>query len=68
MHWGESQPVAVHLVDIEIDGHRLPGIEVIADDYSDQAILGRNVLNKLILLLDGAAPQTDILDRRPTRF
>ena len=68
MHWGKPQPVAIHLVDIEINGHHLPGIEVVADDYSDQAILGRNVLNKLILLLDGVAQQTDILDRRPTRF
>ncbi len=65
MHWGESNEVAIHLVDLEIAGHLLPNVEVIADDYSNQVLLGRNVLNKLILLLDGPHQQTDILLRRP---
>ncbi len=68
MHWGTPRPVAVHLVDLDIDGHRLPAIEVIADDHDDRVLLGRNVLNKLILLLDGVQKQTDILYRRPLRF
>ena len=31
-HWGESRPVAVYLVDLQVAGTSLPGIEVIADD------------------------------------
>jgi hypothetical protein len=30
--------------------------------------LGRNILNQLILLLDGPGQQTDILERRPSRL
>ncbi len=68
LHWGEADLVAIHLVDLDIAGHRLPGVEVVADDYSNRVLLGRNVLNKLILLLDGPQNQTDILTRRPLRF
>lgn len=68
MHWGAPQDVSIHLVDLKVGGFHLPGIEVVADNYSNQAILGRNVLNKLIILLDGIGQQTDILERRPVRF
>jgi len=65
-HWGESRPVAVHMVDLEIAGQRLPAVEVVADDLGEDVLLGRNVLNKLILLLDGLRVQTDVLTRRQT--
>jgi len=63
-HWGESHPVSVYLVDLEIAGQYLPAIEVVADDQNDDILLGRNVLNKLILLLDGPHAQTDVFNRR----
>jgi predicted aspartyl protease len=63
-HWGELRPAAVYLVDLEVAGHILPGIEVVADDGAGDALLGRNVLNRLILLLDGPAAQADILPKR----
>jgi predicted aspartyl protease len=53
-HLGErSRRVAIHQVDILIDTIRLPNVEVVGDDWSNEIILGRNVLNKLNLLLDG---------------
>ena len=54
-HLGESlHRVSVHRVDIIFFGSlRLPGIEVVGDDWGDQIILGRNVLNMLRLNLDG---------------
>lgn len=54
-HLGESlHRVPVHRVDIILFGSlRLPGIEVVGDDWNDQIILGRNVLNLLRLTLDG---------------
>jgi len=64
-HWGEWRSVAVHLVDLEIAGLRLPAVEVVADDLGEDVLLGRNALNKLILLLDGPRGQTDVLTRRP---
>jgi len=66
-HWGESRPVVVYLVDLQVAGHNLPGIEVIADEYSDAILLGRNVLNRLILLLDGPVQETDVLTARRRR-
>jgi hypothetical protein len=67
MHWGEAEAVSIHLVDLDVAGYRLPAIEVVADDYSGQVLLGRNVLNKLILLLDGPQNRTDVLEKRPVR-
>ena len=66
-HWGEPRTVSVYLVDLEVAGHNLPGIEVIMDDLVTDALLGRNALNRLILLLDGPAGEVDILLTRPRR-
>ena len=66
-HWGESRTVSVHLVDLQVAGHNLPGIEVLADDLMEDVLLGRNVLNRLILLLDGPAGEADVLTKRPGR-
>lgn len=67
-HWGEGRTVGVYLVDLQVAGYNLPGIEVIADDTTEDALLGRNVLNRLVLLLDGPAGQADVLPKRPTRL
>lgn len=64
-HWGERRSIAIYLVDLEVAGHVLPGIEVIGDALSDDVLLGRNVLNRLILLLDGPAGNADILTKPP---
>lgn len=58
----------VYLVDLEVAGQRLPAVEVVADNIGEDVLLGRNVLNRLILLLDGTARTTDVLNRRPARF
>jgi predicted aspartyl protease len=67
-HWGESRRVSVYLVDLDVAGEVLPGVEVVADERSREILLDRNILNRLILLLDGVRGQTDILTRRPVRF
>lgn len=59
-HWGERRGVAVFLVDLEIENQLLPGIEVVGDERGQDILLGRNVLNKLILQLDGPSQQTDV--------
>jgi predicted aspartyl protease len=61
-HLGESlHRVAVHKVDIVLFGSvRLPAVEVVADDWGDGIILGRNVLNELQLHLDGPAEITSV--------
>lgn len=67
-HWGEARIVYVYTVDLEVAGYNFPGVEVIADDKGKEVLLGRNLLNRLILLFDGPRNQTDVLLRRPLRF
>jgi len=54
-HLGERlHRVSVHKVDIVLfDSIRLPNIEVVSDDFGSNIIIGRNLLNKLQLHLDG---------------
>jgi predicted aspartyl protease len=61
-HFGETQPVQLYLVGFEFDNLLTPGIYVVADDKGDEIILGRDVLNKLPLFLDGPERLTDMLD------
>ncbi len=54
---------SVYLVDmIFFDSIHLPAVEVVGDDWGDQIILGRNVLNKLNLNLNGPAQTASVLE------
>jgi hypothetical protein len=72
--WSQRHSTTLYFVDIHLPIGILPGIEITSVDESEQlfeqgeVILGRNVLNKLYLLLDGPNMQTALLDRRPLRF
>ena len=59
---GDRQPVSLYFVDIYIGNLAFPGIRVIADENSQEIVLGRDVLNKLPLFLDGIQQQTTLLD------
>jgi predicted aspartyl protease len=67
-HWGEPRTFKMYVVDLSIGSERLAAVEVVADKQSKEILLGRNVLNKLILLLDGPKGLTDLLLRRPSRL
>jgi predicted aspartyl protease len=60
--WGERRVVDIHFLDMGIGDMRLPCVEIVADDLGDSVILGRNVLNKLVLMLDGPKQVLEILD------
>lgn len=66
-HWGELRSVSVYLVDLSVAGHVLPGVEVVGDELTSDILLGRNVLNRLILLLDGPSGNVDVLPYRTRR-
>lgn len=51
-HRGEWRHVQMFTVDLEIESVCLPAIEVVGAD-GDEIVLGRNVINLLVLLLDG---------------
>lgn len=58
--WGEGRRVLLYLVDVQIGEITLPGIEVVGDEQSDEIILGRDVLNRLRILLDGPSELAEI--------
>lgn len=60
--WAERQAVHLHEVDIRIGESVLPGIDVAGDPNSEEVILGRNVLNRLDLRLEGPKLRTHILE------
>lgn len=51
--WGERRVVNIYYVDVGIGDIRLPFIDVVGDDQGNEVILGRSVLNKLRVLLNG---------------
>ncbi len=59
--FGELQPVRLYLVTVQVENRVLPGIYVVGHTTSDEIILGRDVLNKLPLFLDGPEQQTELL-------
>ena len=67
-HWGETTVVTTYLIDIQLGADTLPGIEVVGDMHGATVLLGRNVINRLLLLIDGPHQSTDLLTRRPSAF
>jgi predicted aspartyl protease len=66
-HWGESTSFITYLVDVRLTTGVLPGVEVVGDPHGDEILLGRNILNTLMLFVDGPKQTTSILTKRPTR-
>jgi hypothetical protein len=61
-HFGELRPVQLYIVGFQIENVTLGSTYVIGDEVGDAIILGRDVLNKLPVFLDGMQAQTDLLD------
>ena len=57
---GKPVPVEFYFVTVQIDQFNLPGIKAVASRSSNEAIIGRDVLNHPIVTLDGIAGQTEI--------
>jgi predicted aspartyl protease len=72
--FSQQQLVTLYLVDIHTDigvfmGYEVIGIGQTDDGFEDEEIiLGRNVLNRLYLFLNGPDSETQLLERRPRRF
>lgn len=59
--WQDRRPVYVYEVDLRIGDMILPAVDVAGDPYSDEVLLGRNVLNRLDLRLEGPGLRTHLL-------
>jgi hypothetical protein len=53
--WGERRRVRLYLVDVRIGEWTLPGVTVVGDERSSELIVGRDVLNRLRVMLNGPA-------------
>ncbi len=60
--WGERRTVFLYLVDVQIHSITLPAIYVVGDELGEDIVLGRDVLNRLRMLLNGPDTLTQILD------
>ncbi len=61
---GENRQVTLYEVDIHLANRVFPSVLVAVNEYSQEIILGRNLLNKLILLLDGTNIESEIFEHR----
>ncbi|MCZ7674389.1 MAG: hypothetical protein M5U34_48285 [Chloroflexi bacterium] len=52
----------LYLTGIQVAGLHLVGLYVVGDDQGEDVILGRDVLNKLPVFLDGLKAYTDVLN------
>ncbi|MCA9974054.1 MAG: hypothetical protein KC425_27770 [Anaerolineales bacterium] len=72
--FSERQLITLYLVDIHLEigvlsGYEVIGVENTVDGFTDEEIiLGRNVLNRLHLFLNGPAAETHLLERPPRKF
>ena len=57
---GIAKRVGLHLVSIRLSTHIIRSVYVVAGDKNTEAILGRDVLNHLVVTLDGPAGVTEI--------
>ena len=57
---GVGMPVELFLVALEIGSITIKGVRVIGDRHNNEFIIGRNVLNQLIVTLNGLAGEVDI--------
>ena len=60
--WGESHQVLLYLVDVQIGDLTIPGIEVVGDEISNEIVIGRDILNRLQVLLDGPKETTQVME------
>ena len=59
--WGERRTASLYLVDLRIGELTISGVYAIGDELGQEIVLGRNVLNRLRLLLDGPAALMQLL-------
>jgi len=59
---GHRELVELYLITVHIGGQHVHAVRAAALPASEEAILGRNVLNQLNITLNGAAGVTEVLE------
>jgi len=60
-HWRDARVAAIYTVDIRINDVVQPAVMVVSDPTGSEVLLGRNLLNRLDLRLNGFQQHTEIL-------
>lgn len=58
--FGHARNADLYLVDVQLGDYRVPAVRVIGVPSGETAIIGRDILNHLIVVLDGIALITEI--------
>jgi hypothetical protein len=58
--WQESRPVYIYVVQMEIGPCTLPNVRVAGVPAGTDFLLGRNVLNQMVMTLNGLAGVTEL--------
>ena len=58
--FGRAYTVDLYAVDIYLAGFQIPAVEVVALIGNDEPLIGRDVLNHLIVTLDGIGSVTEV--------
>jgi predicted aspartyl protease len=62
MRWGPhvNQLYDIYLANLQIGPYKIYGVRILADKQNSQGILGRNVLNQMVVTLNGLAGVVEI--------
>ena len=60
--WGASRTVDIYIISIALDELKVSAVQVLSDDQGDEIVIGRRILNRLKIILDGPAAQMEILE------
>jgi predicted aspartyl protease len=60
--WGDSRIVDVYAVTLTLNGLHIAALRTLADNQRNEIVLGRFVLNRLKIVLDGPAAITEIVE------
>ena len=59
--WGDARDVNVYAISLRLNGLQFAALQVLADDLGDEIVVGRTVLNRLKVVLDGPAMITEMV-------
>jgi predicted aspartyl protease len=59
--WGERRVVYLYMVNLRSDNIELSGVFVVGDEQSDEIVIGRNILNRLKIVLNGPVQVTELI-------
>jgi len=63
--WGDTKDVNVYAVSLSLNGQHVAALQVLADERNEEIVLGRTILNRLKIILDGPAAITEFISNEP---